>query len=634
MRKILYLGFLILSWEAYGQKYPVSEISADIRKGADAVIRFSEQIFEMNDISSATYKAKEVITVFNSDAFGYAVFSTTYDKLMKVKGIRINYYSADGKLIKKVRQGEIGDYNYTSSGSVYDDNRIKYYEPEEFDYPFTIEYEYEYDYRSMVGIPEFRPQNTDKLGVEKATYQAIVPGGYKLRYKLMNAAAEPMINRGSKDSYSWNIESLKPKETEYRGVPVEDMAPYVLIEPSEFIMEGYKGDMSSWSGFGEWQAKLNAGRDEISDEIKAKVDNLIAGVDDPREKARRIYEFMQGNTRYVSIQLGIGGLQPFDAMNVIKNGYGDCKALTNYMYSLLKYAGVTSNYVKIRAGRGEPDIVTDFASAQFNHVILAVPMERDTVWLECTSQTMPFNFLGDFTDDRHGLMITSDGKGALVKTPSYSPEESTQDRVVNLELDNEGNAQVVAKTVYKGLQYDWIFPLVDESTEEQRKFLLNSVDLPAFDLGAFSFTEDRSTEDPFVTETLNLDVRKYATKSGKRLFITPNLLNQLSLKPPKNDERDSPVIVKTAYVDRDTINIALPEGYRLEFQMESVKLDSEFGAYEVTFSFDPESSKLTYTRFLKISNGEFPAEKYKSYRDFIRKVSRTDRSKIVLIGAT
>ncbi|MBO3699708.1 DUF3857 domain-containing protein [Roseivirga sp. E12] len=629
---IMISGFMGLTMMA--QNYPVSDIPTEVRKGANAVVRSSHQTFEMIDYSQGTYNIKKVVTILNSDAFGEAVFNPSYTKLMKISGIKLSYFDADGELLKRVKKSDIEDYNVNSSGTLFDDVRLKYYEPEEYDYPFTIAYEYEYDYRTMVGMPAFRPIYSDKLGIQDAQYTAIVPKGYNLRYRGVNGAEDPELTHGEKDSYQWKMSSMAPVDTEYRGLPSRDLAPYVLIQPSDFAMEGYSGNMSDWSSFGEWVGKLKEGRDEISDEVKAEIDALIEGVEDPREKSRLIYKYMQSSTRYVSVQLGIGGFQPFEAMDVIKNGYGDCKALTNYMYSLLKYAGVDSNYVVINAGDGEEDIITDFPSSQFNHVILAVPMEKDTVWLECTSQTTPFNFLGSFTDDRHALLIDDDGKGSLVKTPKYELNQNTQERRIDVEIDKEGNVVADVETIYKGLQYDWIYRLVDRGTDEQRKYFLNAIDLPAFDLGEFSLKEDRTTEDPFVTERITIKARKYASKSGKRIFVTPNFLNRMNAKPPKEDERKSPVVLKTSYFDTDHVNIKMPEGYRLEFDLEDVELKSDFGEYKVTYNFNPDSNTLEYVRTIKMREGKYSAEDYNNYRDFIRKVVKADKAKIVLVGAT
>ena len=89
---------------------------------------------------------------------------------------------------------------------------------------------------------------------------------------------------------------------------------------------------------------------------------------------------MQNKTRYVSIQLGIGGYQPFEASVVDKTGYGDCKALSNYMLSMLETIGIKGHYALIMAGQNSPELEEDFPSSQFNHAIVAVPNGADTLW--------------------------------------------------------------------------------------------------------------------------------------------------------------------------------------------------------------------------------------------------------------
>jgi hypothetical protein len=55
---------------------------------------------------------------------------------------------------------------------------------------------------------------------------------------------------------------------------------------------------------------------------------------EPIMKAKLIYDYVQQKSRYVSIQVGIGGWKPMDASDVDRLGYGDCKGLTNYTKAL------------------------------------------------------------------------------------------------------------------------------------------------------------------------------------------------------------------------------------------------------------------------------------------------------------
>jgi transglutaminase-like putative cysteine protease len=631
------ITFLLLMFTAISslnaQDYAFDKIPSELKRGADVVLRYSEMSLTIDELDQAVFSEKTAYTILNEDAFGWAVFNESYDKLSKLKGIKILYYDAKGEVIKKVKSGEIEDINITSSGSLYDDNRIKYYEPEEYDYPFTIEYEYENPFSSTVGFRNFVTQYGEGISVQKAVYRAEFPANYELRHKELNGMAAPVEqNLGKTKVLTWTMENEKAIKEEVAGESAYAMAKKVLIAPSKFSMEGYEGDMSTWDGFAKWQRKLNEGRDELTPKVKSEIRALVAGVDDDKEKVRLIYNYLQENTRYVSIQLGIGGLQPFPAITVAENGYGDCKALSNYTYSLLKEAGIKSNYVKIRAGANEDDIITDFASAQFNHVILAVPMEKDTIWLECTSQQAPFNFLGGFTSDRHALMVTEEG-GVLVKTPEYTAEENAQLRKVIVEMDAEGNAKASVLTRYKGRQYDDNYFIAAKGKEDQRKYLLNTIDIPAFDLGDVIYQEEKS-ENPLLTEEYDLTLRKYASVTGKRLFFMPNLLNKGGWNPPKDENRESMILNRYNYNDIDSVVFKLPADYRLEFDMEPVELKSEFGEYRLDYHYDPDKNELTYVRYIKVYKGRFPSNTYGDFRNFWRKVARSDKSKLVLIGNT
>ena len=75
----------------------------------------------------------------------------------KIRDIKITYYNAEGKVIKKVKNSEIEDYSATSGSTVYDDSRVKVYKPQSFDYPFTVEYSYTKDLKSLMFVPSFIP---------------------------------------------------------------------------------------------------------------------------------------------------------------------------------------------------------------------------------------------------------------------------------------------------------------------------------------------------------------------------------------------------------------------------------------------------------------------------------------------
>ncbi|HEY6062320.1 MAG TPA: hypothetical protein VIV35_01855, partial [Chitinophagaceae bacterium] len=361
---------------------------------------------------------------------------------------------------------------------------------------------------------------------------------------------------------------------------------------------------------------------------KQTVHQIADSIADFKEKIERLYEYMQKNTSYISIQLGIGGWQPFDAKYVAAKAYVDCKALTNYMYSLLKEAGIASSYTLIRAGKNANKVLPDFPSQQFNHVILCVPLQTDTMWLECTSQTLPAGYLGEFTCDRYALLINENG-GTLVRTPKYGVRENLEMRHIEATLDDEAMLQVKAFTRYGGLQQDLYHDLIHSlSKDKVKEFLHEELDFATYEISSFDYRETRSSL-PAVEESLDITVSNYATITGKRLFIIPNVMTRMHRKLSADDERKFDLELGFAYKDVDTVEINLPAGYTTESMPQDVLLNSEFGKY--TCSVRLVGTQLFYCRSMEYYGGRFPARVYAELVKFYETIYKADRNKVVLV---
>jgi hypothetical protein len=615
-------------------KYPVSQIPQDLKKDANAVIREYKTVFQILGAGKAKVHTSYAVTVLNSKAKSYASETLYYNKLSKVEDFNAVVYDEAGNQIKKLKNKDILDQSAYDGFSLYSDYRLKHADMTQTIFPFTVYFDYsiEYNYLYEIADVEFVPG--ENVSVQSSSYEIIFPTGLTPRFKQINLDAKPtetMLPDGLK-SMSWKVENLKSMRREPFGPTFSELAPGVIIAPTIFEYSGYRGDMSSWDSYGKWQQSLNDGRDVLPPQAKQKVKQLTANLNTVEEKAKVLYEYLQNKTRYVSIDIGIGGVQPFEAKVVDEVGYGDCKALSNYMVALLKEAGVEAYYCTVLAGKNPRDLHEDFPSHQANHIIVAVPNKSDTVWLECTSQTNPFGYLGTFTGDRKALLISKQG-AKLVKTIHYTADDNVQSRTANVTIEITGDAKAKVKTRYKGIEYenDNLDQYLDLQNDDQKKWVQNNTSIPTFDVNSFSM-KDNGGKIPTAVVSLDLNLKRYSTISGKRIFFTPNLMNKSSFIPEKVDGRKTNFFLKSTYTHLDTINYKLPEGIYPEFLPEPVKLTSRFGEYEASVKVD--QGNLVYIRRVKMNKGQYPANTYQEMVDFFKGINKADNMKMVFMSKT
>lgn len=624
-------GILPLLTRAGGgeTKYPVAAIPATLLTNADAVLRMENLEYELKGRDEAVFRNHYAITILNANGDKWGQLVEDYDKLKEISSIDGYLYDAEGRQLRKLKNKDIQDVSGVDDNNLMDDNRLKRFSFFHKVYPHTVEFDVVVRYKNTLFFPAWVPQGGERLAVEQSSMVFNYPADYTVRYKAFNYAGDPVITQ-EKDRkiMTWKVNGLNAVIRETLSPEWSSMTTMVLFAPSDFEIENYKGNMSSWKEFGRFVYSLTQGRDQLPDAVKQKVHQLTDALTDPYEKIRVLYEYLQKNTRYISIQLGIGGWRPFDAAYVAGKGYGDCKALTNYMYSLLKEAGILSYYTVIKAGRGAREVVADFPSQQFNHVILAVPVKKDTVWLECTSQTLPAGYLGDFTCDRYALMVTPDG-GALVRTPYYGLKENTQIRQIAAVIDEEGTLTAKVATRYAAIQQDRLHMIVNNLSKDKVKEILHEeLDFPTYDVLSFNYQENKSGL-PSIEETLDLYVSNYASVTGKRLFVNPNVMTRNGRKLNADEARKYPVELGFAYTDIDTVSIEIPAGYEPEALPQPQELKTKFGTYSSAAKL--EGNKIRYYRAIHHNDGKFPATDYKGLAAFYAAIYKADRNRIVLV---
>ena len=118
--------------------------------------------------------------------------------------------------------------------------------------------------------------------------------------------------------------------------------------------------------------------------------------------------------------------------------------------------------------------------------------------------------------------------------------QNTQIRKASGKINNEGLLTININTSYRAMQQDNLHFLVNGySHEKQLEYLKRGIDLPHYDVVKFEYKETKS-ELPVIDETLDLTALNYASITGRRMFITPNIISRSSVKLKSDDKRKYP----------------------------------------------------------------------------------------------
>ncbi len=632
---LLPLFFVLYSITLFGQNpnLAVANIPDSLKQNSNTIIRLFKSDITIDSQKSMTLNTVRVVTILNELGLEDLDLVKHYDKNTKINKLEATVYDASGKEIKTFKKRDFSDQSAISGSTLYSESRMLYLDYTPVFYPFTMSVKTEIETSNTAFIPSWRPMEGYFISVENASFTISYKPELKLRTKEVNFSKSfPVKKNETSSEVSYVVNNLIAKKREDLSPIFTEVFPIVYFALENFALENVEGSATNWSEFGKWYySSLLADTEELPQETINKIKQLIGDEKSPLKIAKIIYNYVQEKTRYVSIQVGIGGWKPMLAKDVDKLGYGDCKALTNYTRSLLKAVGVQSYYTVVWSGSATRDIQQDIASIQGDHVILTLPNDKELIWLECTSQIQPFGFQGDFTDDRNVLLVKPEG-GEIVKTKTFTESDNLKVYKGSYQITESGDFLGKIKINSYGLEYDSEFQKERLSREKQIKQLKEEFsNINNLDIKSLSFNNNKETIQ--FTEDLEMEAEAYAQKLGDNKFMFAlNAFDQNSYVPKKYRSRQFPFQIERGYTNEDEIEINLPAGYLIEAKPVGLEQNTEYGSYKIEFTV-LSPTKILCKRKLVIKKGFYDKSKYEEFRKFRELIAKNDNSKIVISKA-
>ncbi|NDW11762.1 DUF3858 domain-containing protein [Bacteroides sp. 214] len=613
---------IAISYSAKGQN--ISAIPEELKKDAFSVVVNNQIEYTCESNKNAVRKESITITILDEKGKDKADFFQSCDKFRSLQKFSGEIFDRTGRSVRKIKKSDLTMSEYSSG--LFTDDYFYHYSCNGPSYPFTVKYEWEMKQKDgIISYPVFMPQSSFNQSVQEATYILHTVKGIEPRYRLFNTENKPKVtDTATGKTLKITFSNLKAQEPERFGPAIGALVPYIYFNPTDFFFDGTEGSLASWESYGLWVNKLLNGRDELPPAFVDKLKEMTASCTTEKEKVKVLYEILETSTRYVSIQLGIGGFQPMPAMQVNKTGFGDCKALSNYMKAMLKAIGIKSYYSEISTSRAR--ILKDYVSLnQTNHAVLQVPLAKDTLWLECTNAQIPFGYLHQDIAG-HDAVVMKENGGEVQKLPSYADTLNLQTNAASITLDAEGRAAIDVTTKSHLFQYEDEIGITKLEPKKQIDRLRSEISLAKATVENVEFKEVKE-ENPYLETKYRITSEQYGSRTGNRLFIPVNIFRRSFRNMPKK-ERKHNIYIKYGYKDTDSFVINKPDGYVVEAAPKPEVIEGKFGSFKsLILSTDKQ---IVVMHELIFKTGVYSKEEYEEFSAFIQAISSQYNGKIIL----
>lgn len=411
-----------------------------------------------------------------------------------------------------------------------------------------------------------------------------VPGARKLSFKANPSWQYKVARENDRIRYRWELDRS-----------AEQASDDEQSEPRLF----FASTLNNWSEVGVWYERLQGDRMMTTPQIAELATKLTEGKSQSREKIEAIYAYVSEKIRYVAIEIGIGGYRAHAVSDVLQNGYGDCKDKAGLMISLLAAVGL-KGYPALVRGRSydlEPSVPMP---EQFNHAIVAVPLDNHLLWVDPTLELAPIGLIPSELRGQSALVVEP-GHPRLEMIPLTSPIPEREKLISKGELDAAGRLKLHSQVEVRGegeVLFRQVFRLGNKEARKslcqelaRRQVSDSSVEIeptnsdPA-DL-QIPFRVEYRLVRPSYFEALESSV---VAEMPASVWIAEHAWAKQLRKYEKNPGLKEDLKLEEQEVE-EILELELDPAFRLEVP-KGVHFERPFAAYDSSYSYQPNQLKV------------------------------------------
>lgn len=443
-----------------------------------------------------------------------------------------------------------------------------------------------------------------------------IPAGRTVKLKT-KADLDPKVTEANgRKLYRWTHSHLQADDDNDKKDKKKKKKSKKDLEQPDIQMTTF----ADWDAVGRWYADLERDRRKPTAEIRSKAEELTKGANTDLEKTEALYDYVAKNFRYVSLSLGLGRYQPHAAGDVFHNQYGDCKDKNTLLAAMLEAEGIHSSSVLINSSRKlDPDVPSPM---QFDHAITMVPLGKQEVWLDTTTEIAPFRLLAFPLRDKQALVVASNGVSRLENTPADTPMPKKEIEEIDGKVNELGKLEANVHYVERGdaeLVMRMIFRREAKARWERIVEMMISYAGFDGDVSDLKVSDPAETREPFEL-TFHVEKANYIDWSKKKFDLTMPL-SQFSLPDADEDDAASPDAepVKLGAIGEHTyrLKVELPKKYTGRSPL-PFSLARDFAGYEASYKLD--GNVFTAERKMTVREREIPAAGTPGYLSFRRAV--------------